>query len=444
MHLLIQLKKATPPALAVLVLLACLTVLPPAQAVLPPPDGGYPNFNTAEGHNALLSLTTGAGNTAVGWFSLRTVTAGSFNTATGAGALLSNTADQNTATGAVALLSNTTGSSNTANGALALFSNTTGSSNTANGAFALYSNTTGGVNTANGNGALQNNVTGSGNTASGVGALGDNTTGANSTAIGSGALLHNTAGNSNTAIGYFALDSNTTGGNNVAVGNSTLDGIGTGVGNIAVGYQAGSQLDKGNNNIYIGTPGDTVESDTIRIGRTFAPNIHSKTVVAGIYTATIASGLPVYVAPDGQLAATASSRRVKEEIRPMERASEVIYHLEPVSFRYKKEIGPARPMQFGLVAEDVDKVQPNLVVRDNQGRPYSVRYDQVNAMLLNEFLKEHRKNEEQEATIARQQAQIEALTAGLQKVSAQLAAASPSGGGLEASRPAQQMAANNW
>jgi hypothetical protein len=442
MKRLIQLEPVTSSVLITFALL-CVGFLRMAQAVVPPPDGGYPGFNTAEGQKALFSLTTGVANTGVGWFSLWSNTDGSYNTAVGAGTLLFNVGDQaafegvqNTAVGAAALLFNTTGSNNTATGALALVGNTTGGGNTATGHAALRFNTTGTGNTAVGGQALTSNTTGSGNTASGGGALGSNTTGANSTAIGSGALLDNTVGNSNTAIGYFALDSNTTGGNNVAVGNSTLPGIATGVGNIAVGYQAGSQLDNGNNNIYIGTPGVNEESDTIRIGNTFAPGVHSKTVVAGIYTATIASGLPVYVAPDGQLAATASSRRVKEEIRPMERASEVIYRLEPVTFRYIKGIAPLGPMQFGLVAEDVDKVQPNLVVRDKQGKPYGVRYDQVNAMLLNEFLKEHRKVEKLEALVTQQRKDFEAaltdLTGQIQRVSAQ----------LELSKPAPQTVKN--
>ena len=127
----------------------------------------------------------------------------------------------------------------------------------------------------------------------------------------------------------------------------------------------------------------------------------------------------------------------------MEETSEVIYRLKPVSFRYKPEIEPTRPPGFGLIAEDVEKINPDLVVRDKEGKPYSVRYDQVNAMLLNEFLKEHRKVQELEANAAKQQKQIEALTAGLQKMSAQLTAASPSRGGLEMTKPALQTVLNN-
>jgi hypothetical protein len=123
---------------------------------------------------------------------------------------------------------------------------------------------------------------------------------------------------------------------------------------------------------------------------------------------------------DGKLGAQVSSRRFKHDIKPMEQSSEVIYRLNPVSFRYNAEIEPTHPLAFGLIAEDVEQVDPELVVRDKDGNAFSVRYDQVNAMLLNEFLKEHRKNEEQEATIARQQKQIDALAAGLQKVSAEL------------------------
>jgi hypothetical protein len=356
MNPLIQLK-TTPPLLITLTLL-CFGLLPNAQAVVPPPDGGYPNFNTAEGQNALFSLTTGSANTAVGWFSLFSGTQGSFNTATGAGALLFNTADQNTAFGAATLLFNTTGSDNTAVGAAALLNNTEGFANTANGVNALFSNTTGG---------------------------------------------------SNTAIGFGTLFSN------------------TGSLNIALGINAGANLTTGDNNIDIGNVGAATEANTIHIG---TQGTHAVTYIAGISDAVIV-GTPVVVDANGRLGVAVSSQRFKDEVTPMENASEAVLALKPVIFRYKKEVDSERLTQFGLVAEDVEKVNPDLVVRDKDGKPYSVRYDQVNAMLLNEFLKEHRKNEEQEATIAQlkqdfqsrlveQQKHIEALAASLHKVSAEL------------------------
>jgi hypothetical protein len=376
------------------------------QAVSPPPDGGYAGGNTAEGQSALLSLTTGGFNTAVGLLSLRSDTTGKFNTATGAGTLLANTADENTATGAGALLSNTTANGNTADGAFALFSNTGGVDNTAIGDRALFSNTT-----ANGN------------TADGAFALFSNTTGADNTAIGDVALVANTTGLSNTAIGVAALASNTTGSSN-----------------IALGFNAGFNLTTGSNNIDIGNSGAAAESNTIRIG---TQGTQTFTIIAGISNDIQAFGTPVIVTTDGFLGVQTSSARFKDEIKPMDKASEALLALKPVTFRYKKEIDPTRIPQFGLVAEDVEKVNPDLVVRDKAGKPYSVRYDQVNAMLLNEFLKEHRKVQELQATVAeqqkgfasrlvQQQRQIEALTDGLQKVSAQ----------LEASKPAPQVVNN--
>jgi Chaperone of endosialidase len=363
---------------------ACLMLSPTAPAVSPPPDGGYPGGNTAEGQNALFSLTTGGFNTAVGFLSLRSNTAGVLNTATGAGTLLANTGDENTATGAGALLTNSSGAENTANGAFALFSNTTGTVNTAVGMQALFSNTTGG-----------NNMAG------GAGALSSNTIGANNTANGIAALYHNTTGNLNTANGSSALFSNT-----------------TGAANIALGAFAGSSVTTANHVICIGTDGANVDNSC------YIGNIRDAAVAA--------DAEQVYVDSTGKLGTFLfSSHRFKTQIKPMERASEVIFALKPVTFRYKSEIEPGGKSQFGLVAEEVESVNPDLVVSDKEGKPYSVRYDQVNAMLLNEFLKEHRQVQEQKATIARlkqdlqskistQQKQIEALSASLQKVSAQI------------------------
>jgi Chaperone of endosialidase len=377
----------------VLLALSGFVLLPIAQAVTPAPDGGYSGENTAEGENALLNLTTGTNNTAIGWSSLKSTNTTGYNTAVGSGALSANTATGNTAAGAAALFKNTTGASNTATGFTALYSNTTGGGNTATGSDALSSNNIGGGNTANGDEALPNNTSGS------------------NTAVGASALLHNMAGNNNTADGVNALDNNTSGNSNVALG-----------------FGAGENVSTANNVICIGAsiPGSNT-SNTCYIG-----NIFGK---------TSSGGINVLVNTDGKLGTVPSSRRFKNDIKPMAHASEVLYVLTPVTFRYKKEIDAGGTSQFGLLAEDVEKIDPDLVVRDRNGSPYSVRYDQVNAMLLNEFLKEHKafleeqrmvkKQEhniqtdettiaELKSIVARQQKQVEALTAGLQRVSAQL------------------------
>ena len=400
-------KTRIPPVLITLALV-CFALLPKAQAVVPPPDGGYPNFTTAEGQNALFSLITGAANTAVGWRSLFSDTEGSFNTATGAGTLLLNTSSQNTAFGAAALLFNTTGLSNTAVGAAALLHNTIAEGNTATGAFALSTNTTGHSNTAIGRGALQNNMSGDQNTAIGDQALFLDTTGHSNTATGSLALFVNN-GIQNTANGAAALGSNSTGNANTAIGDAALINSTAGSGNIALGAIAGDNVTTADDVICIGAPG---------------ANVSNSCYIGQIFGQTSSGGTAVFINSNGRLGTTTSSRRFKEEIRPMDKISEALFSLKPVSFHYKKEIDPAGTSQLGLVAEDVEKVNPDLVVRDKEGKPYSVRYEQINAMLLNEFLKEHRKNEQQrkdfEAAIAQQQKQMEALSAGLQKVSAQL------------------------
>ena len=377
--------------------------------------------NTATGSSALHSNTHGTGNTATGWEVLYSNTTGTFNTANGSQALTVNTTGvNNTATGANALTSNTFGADNTATGAQVLTRNTTGNSNTATGTAALEFSTTGNDNTADGVSALQNNTTGSFNTATGLNALFLNTTGVNNTANGAGALADSTTGSNNTATGYDALLFNTTGSNN-----------------IAVGYQAGQNLTTGNNNIDIGNTGNAGESNTIRIGKR---GVQNTTVIAGIRGTTISGGIAVMIDANGRLGTTTSSARFKENIQPMDKASEAILSLKPVTFRYKHEIDPKGIPQFGLAAEEVEKVNPDLVVRDEQGKPYTVRYEAVNAMLLNEFLKEHKafveekgKMQEQDANIARQQKQIDALTDGLQKLSAQ----------VELSKPAPQTVLNN-
>jgi hypothetical protein len=406
--------------------LACLALAPTAQAVTPSPDGGYPNQNTAEGANALQSLTTGIHNTATGWVALFHNTTGNFNTATGSQALKNNIANDNTADGFQALLRNTTGADNTATGWRALYQNTTGNANTATGVVALFSNTTGIENTAIGDGALGNNNTGSFNTATGNIALLSNTTGHDNTANGFQALLLDTTGFRNTAIGGAALFSNTTGSNNIALGSGAGDLIGA--------------LTPGNNNIDIGNEGGPEDANKIRIGTV---GTQTATFIAGIRAVTTENMDAVAVVIDsaGQLGTTSSSRRFKKEIKPMDQTSEAILSLKPVTFQYKSD--SKETPQFGLIAEEVAKVNPDLVVRNADGEIYTVRYEAVNAMLLNEFLKEHRKvkeqdrrSKEQEATIAQLKkdfratvaeltARLEEQDSKIQEVSAQVEVGKP-------------------
>jgi trimeric autotransporter adhesin len=414
-----------------------LASVPTAFGVVPAPDGGYPGGNTAEGDNALFSLTTGANNTAIGQAALFTNTTGSNNTANGTDALADNTTGSfNTANGFTALFHNTTGIENTANGLSALQENTTGSFNTANGVDALFGNTIGSVNTADGFLALFANTTGNFNTANGAAALQNNTAGSNNTAAGIQALSKNITGSNNTADGVNALFGNTTGSNNTASGEAALFRNTTGSSNIAVGVNAGSNLTIGNNNIDIGNGGVAAEANTVRIG---TQGNQRRAFFAGI-SGTAVTGSSVVINASGQLGVAASSKRFKDEIKPMDKASEAVLALQPVTFRYKKNIDPDGVPQFGLVAEEVVKVNPDLVARDAKGEVYTVRYEAVNAMLLNEFLKEHRKNEEQENTIAELKSGLTALAATVkaqasqvQHVSAQLAPASPSRRGLRTS-----------
>jgi len=237
--------------------------------------------------------------------------------------------------------------------------------------------------------------------------------------------LFNTDGDDNTAIGIAALAVNA-GNDNTANGADARIGNTTGESNTALGSGAGSNQTTGSGNVYIGAgvPGVAGESGACYI--------------ASIFNETSSGGTPVFVNSSNKLGTSTSSKRFKEEIKPMDKVSEALFSLKPVAFRYKKEIDPAGISQLGLVAEDVEKVNPDLVVRDKEEKPYSVRYDQVNAMLLNEFLKEHKTLQElkstvqkQEAIIAQQQEtfesrlaeqekQLRALNSGFQRVSAQL------------------------
>jgi hypothetical protein len=402
----------------VLFSLACFGFWPQAQGQLSPPtDGCYPNYTTAEGCNALAGLGTGAGNTGIGWYALVSDTTGSYNTGVGAGALTLNNADSNTAVGAAALLLNTSGTGNVAVGTDALVDNDTGLSNNALGAGSLFSNLDGSYNNAFGQGALGSNIHGASNTAMGDEALIFND-GNYNTALGASALYSNGDGEANTAVGFGALESNDAGSGNVALGAGALLGSTSGIGNTAVGAYAGDYVSTASNVICLGW-------------NVHGADVSNTTWIGNVYGAATQSGAtaPVVVSDGGQLGTVVSSERFKKDIASMDKTSEAILALKPVTFHYKSD--PKDIPQFGLIAEEVAKVNPALVLPDKEGKPYTVRYDAVNAMLLNEFLKEHSKVAEQETTITqlktefqatttRQQKQIEALAAGLQKVSAQL------------------------
>ena len=366
--------------------IVCIGLLPRAQAACDSPDPGCPVGNLAEGYLSLAGLVSGAAyNTGIGAYSLLSNTTGSFNTGVGAGALFSNTtATENTTTGAGALFSNNNDldvGANTADGAFALFSDTTGHHNTAVGNRALFANTTGVANVA----------------------------------IGSDTLGQNSTGLANTAVGDSAGDHLTTGAHNVFIGTAAGFGIVTGDGNICIGSSVVG-LNGASDSTYIGN-----------ISSTAQPIVGSVDgVTIDLTTSKLGHGV--------------SSRRFKEQIKPMDTASEALYALKPVTFHYNKAIDPTQTLDFGLIAEEVAAVNPELAVRDREGKISNYRHDAVNAMLLNEFLKEHKAFvsqqhtlEQQQATITRLEKQIEALTAGLQKVSAQ----------LEVSKPAPQTVLNN-
>ena len=351
---------------------ACFALSHSVRAVSPTPDGLYPGANVAEGGSgALHDLTTGTNNTAIGVQTLFSLTVGNQNTAVGAQALKNNNANENTAVGFQALAFNTDGRTNTATGWRALYKNTGGAHNVALGDSALGSNTTGNLNTA----------------------------------VGS-ALDSNTTGSSNTAVGFAALTRS------------------TGSSNVALGEAAGNQLTTGDHNIYIGNLGDSIEFNTIRIGESSFPPFHRRTFIAGISGVAV-SGAGVVVNDEGQLGVAASSARFKKDIKPMDKASEAILGLKPVSFHYKKDIDAAGISQFGLVAEEVEKVNPDLVVHDKEGKPFTVRYDAVNAMLLNEFLKEHRTVQEQQNEIDVLRAELKEQRALIQKVNDKVELAKP-------------------
>jgi trimeric autotransporter adhesin len=457
--------------------LACFGLSPAAKAVLPPPppDGGYLGANTAEGTGALFSLTSGINNTAVGANALHDNTAGGYNVAIGSGALASNvTGNFNMAVGTEALTNNTA-SFNLAIGFRVGFMNTTGNHLTGVGAAALRNNTTAGFNTAIGADALEENTVSEFNVAVGDGAL---------------AIFNGTTTNdgSNTALGSIALGAEASGEQNVAVGRLALGFLPDGSNNVAVGWRAGANYIQGESgNICIGwnTAGERGENNSIRIGDasssggidvldsgplanfvTIGPDLSTQGIsvstlgdgfgnvsigngllttfgssacnIGGIYNQPFGpADMPVRIGSDNKLGTVVSSRRFKHDIKPIDKASEAILALKPVTFHYKSDT--TNTPRFGLIAEDVAEVSPALVIPDKEGKPLSVRYEDVNVMLLNEFLKEHKKVEEQQAsiadlksTVALQQKEMQVLTAQfkeqtaqIQKVSAQLTATEP-------------------
>ena len=327
------------------------------------------------------------------------------------------------------LVSRTAGVWNTGTGFEALNHLTAGNQNTATGLRALFSDTSGGYNTA-----------------TGVYSLFGNTTGFFNSATGAYSLTRNTIGNANTANGYSALYSNTEGINNTAIGNAALYRNTTANGNTALGFQAGLNQTTGGNNIYIGDLGFDGEFNVIAIGGIPAGDAYQVTYIGGIFGATtVDTGIPVLIDDRGQLGTVSSSRRFKKDIKSMDKASEAILALNPVTFHYKTGAGDAP--QFGLIAEEVAAVNPDLVVRDKNGEIYTVRYDAVNAMLLNEFLKEHKKVEaqnrklqEQETTITQLKKEMDTVVARLKEQDSKIQAVSDQ---VEVSKPAPQMVNND-
>jgi len=320
----------------------------------------------------------------------------------------------NSAFGSYALNSNTKGIENTASGVSALEYNTTGSENTASGAGALTFNSTGSENTASGYNALEYNTTGSENTASGAWALFNNTTGTHNTASGYQALYSTTTGIEDTGVGYGALHTNTTGKENTALGNEALYAVTTGSNNIAMGFHAGIDLTSGSNDIDIGNAGVAAESGVIRIG---TAGTQTTTFVAGIENSKV-TGAAVYVTSSGQLGVLASSERYKTAIAPMGANTQKLQQLRPVTFHLKTD--PEGAVQYGLIAEEVDKIYPELVIRDDQGKIQGVRYDELAPMLLNEIQKQQQKLAAEDATLRLQADNVAALTARSEEQSAEI------------------------
>ena len=442
---------------AILSALVCLALVPKAQAA---PDTALPGFNTADGDHALFSITSGVANTAVGWYALSTNTEGNFNTGLGAGALaLNTTAESNTAVGTAALILNTGGAQNVAVGSGAMVSNNA-DDNTAVGGFALENNVAAVTNVAVGVFALQNNDSdGAGtadfNVAVGGFALQANVGGARNTAVGAGALEPFTGGDDNTAVGELAGANYNAGTetNNICIGSGT-QGVAGENNAIRIGDASTSGgidvLDGGAAANFIligsdmGSQGIAVASiigfGTVQIGNGLSTTaLASSCNIGGIYNQSFGpADMAVRIGSDNKLGTVVSSRRFKHDIKPMDKASEAVLALKPVTFHYKSDT--TNTSRFGLIAEDVAEVSPELVIPDKEGKPLSVRYEDVNVMLLNEFLKEHKKVEDQQASISQLRSEMQTMVAQLKEQAAQIQKVSAQ---LEVRKPAPQVAVRN-
>jgi len=442
---------------AILSALVCLALVPKAQAA---PDTALPGFNTADGDHALFSITSGVANTAVGWYALSTNTEGNYNTGLGAGALaLNTTAESNTAVGTAALILNTGGAQNVAVGSGAMVSNNA-DDNTAVGGFALENNVAAVTNVAVGVFALQNNDSdGAGtadfNVAVGGFALQANVGGARNTAVGAGALEPFTGGDDNTAVGELAGANYNAGTetNNICIGSGT-QGVAGENNAIRIGDASTSGgidvLDGGAAANFIligsdmGSQGIAVASiigfGTVQIGNGLSTTaLASSCNIGGIYNQSFGpADMAVRIGSDNKLGTVVSSRRFKHDIKPMDKASEAVLALKPVTFHYKSDT--TNTSRFGLIAEDVAEVSPELVIPDKEGKPLSVRYEDVNVMLLNEFLKEHKKVEDQQASISQLRSEMQTMVAQLKEQAAQIQKVSAQ---LEVRKPATQVAGNN-
>ena len=472
-------RSSKPSASAIMLVaaaLACFAVSPmalgrPVPTPTPTPTATPPvgedrgnNNSAAENVDALNINTTGQYNTAHGWHALSANTTGSQNTANGSYALSSNmTGGSNTAVGAYSLQNNTTGSYNNALGDSALYRNTTGIWNVAMGTNALVNNTTGGANIAVGGDALSSNTTGMENTAMGDVALESNTTGSGNVAVGSATLAYsvgasyqfqgaNTAvgyralgytgapwgtgwgGDGNTAVGDRAMEYNVDGSFNCAFGLLALsadNGQTDSSANTAIGNRAGYGLRTGIGNVYIGE--QEMARDPDESYHTYIHNINT-TSVSGGFADTVTIDLNT-----GLLGHLTSSRRHKEDIKTMDDASETLYRLRPVTYRYKKEIDRNQALDYGLIAEEVAEVDPNLALRNGQGEIESVRYNTINVMLLNEFLKEHKAFVDEQAKVKKLEAGLAGLLATVKEQAAQIEKVSAQ---VQLRKPIQSLARN--
>ena len=399
--------------------------------------------NIALGHRAGINWSTGGGNIAIGnngdSGDLATIRIGSTQTKAYIAGIRGNilnggqavVVDANGQLGVAPGSSPVPGDNNTALGTGALGSNTvSGNNNTASGWSALALNTVGVQNTANGSGALQANTNGRFNTASGANSLNKNNGGSANTANGVAALQENTTGNNNTASGVNALYNNTSGGNNTASGAGALFNNTTGSSNTAVGSGAGGNWTVGSNNIAVAAPGVAGEAATIRIGE---QGVQTRTFIAGIRGTRVNRGQAVQVDANGQLGTSRSSIRYKEDVHSMGDASNPLMNLRPVTFRYKEaEPDGGKPIQYGLIAEEVEKVMPDLVIYNDKGTPESVAYEILPSLLLNEYQKQGRELAAAKARLEAMEAEMAAMRVVLNRLAA---ASSPQGSSFAALEP---------